>query len=143
MAGDLIPEDTEPLGATATVAGVLAAREWGPVRERVHVWVTGLAGRASYVTVEDATGIMLVRWPSSAGPARPEAFTDVELDLRSGPSMRRDPAQLAALEEAHREASDQAQAGDLEAARRAAARLAGGLDHQAVDAEVVAARRLR
>lgn len=136
--------DLQPAGPTATVAELLAARDAGPAQERVHVAVAGIAGTSGHwiATVADGTGAMVLRWPTDAGPARATSGGRFELEVRTGPAWRSDPGEQAAMSDAHHEASRHALAGEATAAQEAVTAWSEVFHGQAVDGEVVAARRL-
>jgi hypothetical protein len=136
--------DLQPAGPTVTIAELLAAREAGPVQELVHIAVAGIAGTSGHwiATVVDDTGAMVLRWPTDAGPARARHRGRFELEVRTGPAWRSDPGEQAAMSDAHLEASGHALRGEATAAQHAAARWSEVFHGQAVDGEVVAARRL-
>lgn len=140
----IAPADPVPAGATATVADVLAARNGGPVHERIHVSVTRATstGRESIVTVEDDTGSLVLRWPRKAGPAQAEVGGLFALEVRSRPSMRSDAAEQAELQRAYRTLSGDALAGGMEVAEELVTRFLDSFDRQGVDGEVIAARTL-
>ena len=114
--------DREPLGATHTIAELIAAAGGGVVTGRIHGEVIRLVGTAqeTLVVVDDGTAVIDVSCPagtSSWGPVHRRRF-EFEVTI-AGPVEA--PPDLDAL---HAAISQQALAGNLEAAQAAAERLA-------------------
>jgi hypothetical protein len=115
----------EPLGATHTIAELVAAAGRGPVTGRVHAEVSVLAGGGdgSLVVVDDGTSSLDVWCPAGASLWGPVHRTRFEFELTIEGPVGAPPD----LESRPAEITRHALAGDLGSAQEAAAEFIGQL----------------
>ena len=114
--------DREPLGATHTIAGLVAAAADGPVTGRIHGEVIRLigTGEGTLVVIDDGTAVIDVSCPAGTSPWGPVHRRRFEFEVTiEGPVDA--PPDLDTL---HAEISREALAGNLAAAQAAAERFA-------------------
>lgn len=138
------PADLAPQGATTTIHEILAARDRGPVHERIHARVVAVIGTAGewIVTVADHTGSMILRWPTATGPAQARVRANFELEIQTDPSQRTRPDRATAADAEQAAVQHHALAGDTDAANQAAGRMQQAWREQGRDGVVVAARAI-
>jgi hypothetical protein len=114
--------DREPLGATHTIAGLVAAAADGPVTGRIHGEVIRLigTGEGTLVVIDDGTAVIDVSCPAGTSPWGPVHRRRFEFEVTiEGPVDA--PPDLDTL---HAEISREALAGNLAAAQASAERFA-------------------
>jgi hypothetical protein len=110
--------DREPLGATSTIAELVAAADAGPVTGRIHAEVVRLVGSAAgaLVVVDDGSGTLDVWCPTGTSPWGPVHRLRFELEV----TIERRVGAMPDLDSPHAEITRHALAGDLSSAQEAA-----------------------
>jgi enamine deaminase RidA (YjgF/YER057c/UK114 family) len=110
------PASRSPLGATHTIAGLLAAAASGPTTGRVHGEIVRLVGIGGdcLVVIEDGTGQLGVWCPAGTSPWGPSHRQLVELEVRID-----QPVEPVDLDSGRAEIVHQAFGGNIEGAQAA------------------------
>ena len=118
--------DREPLGATHTIAELVAAAGEGVVTGRIHGEVIRLIGTAqeTLVVVDDGTAVIDVSCPAGTSPWGPVHGRRFEFEVTIEGPVEAPPD----LDTLHAEISREALTGNLEAAQAAAERMARELE---------------
>jgi hypothetical protein len=108
----------EPLGATHTIAELVAAAETAPVTGRLHAEVVRLVGSAAgaLVVVDDGSGTLDVWCPAGTSPWGPVHRVQFELEV----TLERPAGAVPDLDSPHEQIVQNALAGDLGSAQEAA-----------------------